>query len=86
MTKKKTLDITELKKSYDSVHYLAEKYLRELRKQLQEIIDNTGLKLGFPIQGRVKAWASIKEKVISQNLKLPTAASNGNGNNRCLKT
>lgn len=70
MAKKKALDIKELKQSYDSVRSLAEKCLHEISNQLKQIIDDQGLKLGFPIQARVKSWNSIKEKVINQNLKL----------------
>lgn len=63
-------NISELKKQYTSVCDVAERFKNELCHELIKLIDDNGLKLGFPIQKRIKTWSSIKDKLLDQNLKL----------------
>lgn len=70
MKKNNFPNISELKKQYTSVCDVAERFKNELCHELIKLIDDNGLKLGFPIQKRIKTWSSIKDKLLDQNLKL----------------
>jgi len=70
MKKNESQNISNLKKQYFSVCDVAERCKNELCNELTKIIVDNGLKLGFPIQKRVKTWISIKDKLLNQDLKL----------------
>jgi len=70
MKKHSFQNISELKNQYTSVCDVAERFKNELCHELTKLIDDNGLKLGFPIQKRIKTWSSIKDKILDQNLKL----------------
>ncbi len=56
--------------SYQKNHSLAIRFSEELTRQLNSLIASSEIKLGFPIQSRVKSWGSIDEKIDRLNLKL----------------
>ena len=69
MKKQKFSNLSELKKQYTSICDVAESFKNELCHELTKLVMDNGLKLGFPIQKRIKTWNSIKDKIINQNLK-----------------
>ncbi len=69
MKKRKVASLEELKREYQSICDTAGRFQDELCHELTKLITDNGLKLGFPIQKRIKTWASIKEKIINQGLK-----------------
>jgi ppGpp synthetase/RelA/SpoT-type nucleotidyltranferase len=61
--------IDEFKKQHDADLSLMAQFSRELSHQIEVLIDGAGIKLGFPIQSRLKTWESLKQKVESLELK-----------------
>jgi ppGpp synthetase/RelA/SpoT-type nucleotidyltranferase len=49
---------------------LAGRFAAELTRQIQELLDANSISLSFPIQQRVKAWASLSEKLERKALAL----------------
>ena len=72
MRKQQLSNLNDLKKQYNSSIDIADRFKNELCNELTKLIKDNGLKLGFPIQKRVKTWGSIKDKILNQNLKLKT--------------
>jgi len=70
MKKNNFQNLSDLKKQYTSICNVAERFKNELCHELTKLIDDNGLKIGFPIQKRIKTWSSIKDKLLDQNLKL----------------
>lgn len=60
----------DLEKEYAAVAVAAERFSDELVRQLNELIAQGGVSLGFPIQSRVKRWESIAEKLQRRSLGL----------------
>lgn len=61
--------IDEFKRRHDADLSLVDQFSRELSHQIEVLIGGTGVKLGFPIQARIKSWESLKQKVESLELK-----------------
>ena len=59
----KQKSIEELRSEYISIEPLARRFCDELARQLQILIDQQKVQLGFPITARVKSWESISEKL-----------------------
>ena len=59
-----------LKVEYEKNHALAFQFAKELNRQIDSLVDKSGVKLGFPTQNRVKTWVSIDEKIDRLNLKI----------------
>ena len=62
--------MTSLQDQYNDLKPVAELLLNELKKQLDQIITRNPLFLAVPIQGRVKSWDSIDEKLRRKDCKL----------------
>jgi len=67
---KKSLNILELKSQYDSTITHAENFKDELCNELSKLFTDAHIRLGFPLQSRVKSWSSIRDKINRINLKL----------------
>lgn len=59
-----------LKSEYDSVSSLAVGFVAELTRQLDKLLTENKIALGFPIQARVKEWDSLREKLSRRSLNL----------------
>lgn len=66
--KKAFLD--QLKGEYDRVYSSAEIFGVDLARQINAILQNSGIKTVFPVQFRVKDWASIQNKLDRITLKI----------------
>jgi len=66
MSKSKQL----LKIEYEKNQALASQFAKELNRQIDSLVEKSGVKLGFPTQNRVKTWGSIDEKIDRLNLKI----------------
>jgi ppGpp synthetase/RelA/SpoT-type nucleotidyltranferase len=62
--------LRELRKEYEALRPTAEKFRNELRQQLEALTTNADVKLGFPVEARVKAWDSIASKLDRLHLQL----------------
>ncbi len=64
-------DLTAFEQEYRSLTSVARSLCVELVKQLNQLLENDGIALGFPIQYRVKSWESLSEKFgrLSLNVK-----------------
>ncbi len=60
----------KLELSYESKKIIAEKFTHRLKEQIEEILLRERVSLAFPIEVRVKDWASIKNKSERKNLNL----------------
>lgn len=58
-----TYDLQQLEQEYQALRPVMEGFSKELTNQLQKLLDDAGISLGFPIQSRVKTWDSISEKL-----------------------
>lgn len=68
MSKNKPAD--ELRKEYFQLEPVAKSFSAEVVKQVETLIELNKIQLGFPVQARIKTWASIEEKVTRVGLKL----------------
>lgn len=68
-------DLNKLKVEYDGQCGLAGQFLMEVVRQIEALIGQENISLGFPIQSRVKSWNSIEEKVERTGIKLKSLAS-----------
>ena len=66
----KVLDMSEIKSQYDSKIAHAENFKNELCNELSKLINDANIRLGFPLQSRVKSWPSLRDKFIRNKLKL----------------
>ncbi len=62
------MNIIDLEKEYQKLAPSAAQFGFELSRQLAELLNQHGVSLGFPIQQRVKAWASIADKIERKSL------------------
>lgn len=60
--KRSVADLAELEREYRALTPVAGSLCVELASQLNRLLDNEGITLGFPIQYRVKQWDSLSEK------------------------
>jgi ppGpp synthetase/RelA/SpoT-type nucleotidyltranferase len=63
---KKRLDIKMLKiheDEYKSIYSIAYKFCDEVKKQINELLEQNQISLAFPIECRVKAWSSLLNKI-----------------------
>lgn len=70
-----TDDFNKLKVEYDSQSIMAGQFSTEVVRQIEALISQKNIRLGFPIQSRVKTWSSIEEKVARIGLKLMSLSS-----------
>src|SRR5207302_10985520 len=61
-------DRAVLEKEYRALRPDAEPFLREVVPQLNRLLEQEGVALGFPLYHRVKDWASIANKLERQPL------------------
>jgi putative GTP pyrophosphokinase len=64
------MNLSELEKEYQSLASLGNQFVAELTRQLDELLKQQNISLGFPIQQRVKQWKSIAEKVERRGLQI----------------
>jgi GTP pyrophosphokinase len=64
------LDIQVLHADYQRNEGLANRCCSALRGELAQLLDARGVALGVPMQGRVKSWASVEEKLKRRSLEL----------------
>jgi putative GTP pyrophosphokinase len=64
------MNISELETEYKMISPSAGKFLQELLRQLEVLIQQKNLSLGFPLECRVKAWKSIVEKLERKSLEI----------------
>jgi len=64
------LSFTRLEEEFKNRAPLAKHFADELTRQIQELLDANSVPLSFPIQQRVKTWASLSEKLERKVLKL----------------
>ena len=55
--------LDQLEKEYSALLSLAEAFLRETKHEIEVLLERDRIPLLFPIQARVKSWASIQEKI-----------------------
>jgi len=60
--RKSQIDQQVLKDEYQIIRPLAERFCEETVDQLDRLLNDSGVALGFPIQRRVKQWESLAEK------------------------
>jgi ppGpp synthetase/RelA/SpoT-type nucleotidyltranferase len=65
---KTNIDIKSLELEYSNSKPLLEKFKNELVLQLNTILIENSIKLGFPVQHRIKQFSSIKEKINSNRV------------------
>jgi ppGpp synthetase/RelA/SpoT-type nucleotidyltranferase len=56
-------DLSALEQEYKSTAPIAENFCIELTNQINRLVEDQGITLGFPIQFRVKQWESLVEKL-----------------------
>jgi putative GTP pyrophosphokinase len=61
LSKHKSIEV--LRSEYLSIEPSARRFCDELTRQLQILVDQQKVQLGFPISARVKTWESISEKL-----------------------
>jgi ppGpp synthetase/RelA/SpoT-type nucleotidyltranferase len=67
---KPTADLRVLEQQYLERSQVAERFSEEVAHQLDSIIERSAISLSFPVQRRVKSWASIVEKLERSGLVL----------------
>lgn len=60
--------IEDLKRDYDSLAPTLERLRLGLVEQLSKVVNDNSLTLAFPIESRIKSWASISEKLDRKSL------------------
>jgi ppGpp synthetase/RelA/SpoT-type nucleotidyltranferase len=65
MRKKKSFSINPeiLRRQHSELLPVAQRFCTEITNQLERLLEDNGIILGFPIQHRVKTWDSISEKL-----------------------
>lgn len=74
LTEKIKLDAAELEGDYHQYFDLASRMRDKAMEQIGSIIENNDLTLGVPLEGRVKTWQSIRDKLERVNLSLRRVA------------
>lgn len=62
----------KLEPEYRRLAPLAETFREEVSRQLDQLLQDADVTLGFPIESRVKGWDSIAEKIERKSLQLPS--------------
>ena len=60
--------IEELEAEYSTVSSLADSFSKEIKHEIEILLDRNKIPLLFPIQARIKSWPSIKGKLERLNL------------------
>lgn len=58
-----------LKKQYTEIFPISQRFCTEITNQIEKVLEDNSIVLGFPVQHRVKTWNSISDKL--SNLKSP---------------
>lgn len=66
--KRKSSAISKLEKEYMGIVPKARHFADEILHQLEHLLAENPVSLGFPIQSRVKTWSSISEKIERKSL------------------
>jgi putative GTP pyrophosphokinase len=66
------MESDELEADYRKIHSGALEFLREFLHQFEALVAKANVKLGVPIEGRVKEWSSISEKLVRKSLDVKT--------------
>lgn len=66
------MKISELNTDYNANRAAADAFLTELLHQFSALVKKADIKLGLPLEGRIKEWSSISEKVDRKSLDLTT--------------
>lgn len=64
------MDIGAIREDYITLEPRAKRLLASLQNEIGELLELNGLALGVPLEGRVKAWGSIQEKLNRKALKI----------------
>ena len=56
-------ELQTLELEYKTVVLTADPFCKELVHQIERLLDEEDVALGFPIQRRVKPWSSVSEKL-----------------------
>lgn len=56
------LDLEALEAEHANLHPKAQRFCSEVAAQISRLLGDAGISLGFPIQHRVKGWASFVDK------------------------
>lgn len=59
------MDLEKLKIEYDDLKPVANRLSISLKDELERLLEVEGIRLGFPIQVRVKTWESLVDKITS---------------------
>src|SRR4051794_23229692 len=57
------MNVPDLEMQYKEIGPLAERFAQELSRQMEELLLEQKITLGFPLQHRIKAWNSIAGKL-----------------------
>ncbi len=60
---KQLADKSKFEQEYKAIILVADSYSQEVTSQLNKLLQEGGVTLGFPIQSRVKTWESLVEKI-----------------------
>jgi len=61
-SKKQKIDVQALQKEYENSVAITRNFCDEVKGQINKLLEDEKITLGFPIQGRVKTWDSLAEK------------------------
>ncbi|MBD2626062.1 GTP pyrophosphokinase [Trichormus variabilis] len=70
MSKKKNLDISFIESEYKSLIPVADRFCKEVKNQLDIILSDLEVKLGFPVHYRIKTWDSLLQKLDRVQLRI----------------
>jgi hypothetical protein len=62
MSKKKNLEISSIENEYKSLIPVADRFCKEVKNQLDIILSDLEIQLGFPVHYRIKTWDSLLQK------------------------
>ncbi len=63
-------NIDKLRKEYQHISPNANKYAVAIKEQIEEILESSDIRLGVPIEYRVKSWDSLQAKLDRKSIKL----------------
>jgi ppGpp synthetase/RelA/SpoT-type nucleotidyltranferase len=70
MSKKKNLEISSIENEYKSLIPVADRFCKEVKNQLDVILSDLEIKLGFPVHYRIKTWDSLLQKIDRVQLRI----------------
>jgi putative GTP pyrophosphokinase len=70
MSKKKNLEISSIENEYKSLIPVADRFCKEVKNQLDIILSDLEIKLGFPVHYRIKTWDSLLQKIDRVQLRI----------------